>query len=96
MAFFNDEKNHEFILTLLTITVEIMTKEDADKTLVFFQRNLEASVTSVMEKKAGQHSAKGKNEPVILKQISPSSIDFSEVITLYLSFGPSTNCSTYE
>ena len=31
-----------------------------------------------------------------LKQISPSSIDFSEVITLYLGFGPSTNCSTYE
>lgn len=56
------EKNHEFVLTLITITVEIMTKEDADKMPGFLQRILEASIR-VMEKKAGQYSAKGKNRP---------------------------------
>lgn len=50
----NDEKNHEFILTLLTIPVEITTKEDAEKTSRFFAK--EATVRSVMEKKAGQYT----------------------------------------
>lgn len=34
----NDEKNHKFILTLLTITVEIITNKDAEETSGFFAK----------------------------------------------------------